>query len=206
MVPRTELAAVEINDQLDILKRKFYETKFSKLLVYDKTIDNIIGYIHSYELFKKPKSIKAILLPIINFVPETMPAQQLMKEFIQQHKSIAVVVDEFGGTAGIVTMEDIIEEIFGEIEDEHDKESLIDIQESENQYLFSARLEIDFLNEKYGFDFVKSDDYETIGGFILHFHESIPRVNESIRIGKYLFKVTAADTNHIETVHLTIQE
>ncbi len=206
MVPRTEIAAIEIGDTLEELKIKFYETKFSKLLVYDKNIDNIIGYIHSYELFKRPKNVKSILLPISNFIPETMPANELLKDFIQQHKSIAVVVDEMGGTSGIVTMEDIIEEIFGEIEDEHDKENLVEIQHSETEYTLSARLEIDYLNEKYNLNLPESDDYETIGGFIIHHHESIPKVNEIIKISPYQFKITEIDINHIETIHLTIKD
>jgi CBS domain containing-hemolysin-like protein len=205
MVPRTEIVALDIKDSLISLKAKFIETKFSKILIYDNNIDNIIGYVHSYELFKSPNSIKSILLPVTNIIPETMPANELMKSFIQQHKSIAVVVDEFGGTSGIVTMEDIIEEIFGEIEDEHDKESLVEIQQNEHQFLFSARLEIDYLNEKYNLEIPEHDDYETIGGFILFCHESIPKVNETIKIGRYTFKITAADINHIESVHLTIE-
>ena len=145
------------------------------------------------------------MLPITNFVPETMPANEIMKDLIQQHKSIAVVVDEMGGTSGIVTMEDIIEEIFGEIEDEHDKENLIEIEHSKTEYTLSARLEIDYLNEKYDFDFPVSDDYETIGGFIIHYHESIPKVDEIIKINLYEFKIMSIDINHIETVHLTIK-
>ncbi len=205
MIPRTEIIALDINTTIEELKQKFIETRLSKILIFDKTIDNIIGYVYSKELFKRPENIKSVLLPV-SIVPESMPANEILTIFIQQNKSIAIVVDEFGGTSGMLTMEDVMEEIFGEIEDEHDKEELIDRKINDNEYLFSSRLETDYVNSKYNINLPILDTFETIGGLIMHYHESIPEKNELIKIDKFLFKVIAVSKTKIETVHLTIEQ
>lgn len=203
MVPRTEIVAVEENDSLDGLSKVFIETGFSKILIYKNSIDNIIGYTHSSDMFKNPEDIYSIMRSVF-FVPETMLANDVLSLFIKQYKSIAIVVDEFGGTAGIVTMEDIIEEIFGEIEDEYDADELIEKQISNTEYIFSGRLEIDYVNEKYKLGLPQSDDYETIAGFIIHFHESIPDSKEEINIDHLCFTILQASENRIDQVHLKI--
>lgn len=203
MVPRPEISALESNESLDELRKLFIETGFSKILIYKETIDNIIGYVHSSDMFKKPGDISSIMRSVF-FVPETMLANNVLSMFFQQHKSIAIVVDEFGGTAGIVTMEDIMEEIFGEIEDEYDEDEFTDKQIADNEYILSGRLEIDYLNEKYDMDFPQSDDYETIAGFIINNHESIPGLRDEITIGKYTFTILQASENRIKQVRLKI--
>ena len=203
MVPRPEISALDENESLNKLRKNFIKTGFSKILIYNKSIDNIIGYIHSSDLFKSPKDIKSITRSVI-YVPETMLANDVLSMFFNQHKSIAIVVDEFGGTAGIVTMEDIIEEIFGEIEDEYDVEGLVEKQVSDNEFILSGRLEIDYLNEKYNLSLPQSDDYETIAGFIINTYESIPGLREEISIGKFFFTVLQASENRIEQVRLKI--
>ena len=167
MIHRTEIIAMDIEDSIDELKEKFIETELSKILIYRGSIDNIIGYVHSLELFKKPESIKSILLPV-SIVPESMPASEILKQFINQRRSMAVVVDEFGGTSGVITTEDIIEEIFGEIEDEHDVEELIELQVDDDTFLFSAKTEIDYINDKYKLNLPESEEYETLGGLIFY--------------------------------------
>lgn len=203
MVPRPEISALDDNESLDNLSKTFIETGFSKILIYHESIDNIIGYIHSSDLFKSPKDIKSITRSMI-YVPETMLANDVLSMFIKQHKSIAIVVDEFGGTAGIVTMEDIIEEIFGEIEDEYDDDGFIEKQVSDNEFILSGRLEVDYLNEKYDLRLPQSDDYETIAGLIINTHESIPDLREEISIGKFSFTILQASENRIEQVRLKI--
>lgn len=203
MVPRTEIIAQDVNSSILELKQKFIQTRLSKVLIYSGSIDNIIGYVYSKELFKNQESIRAILLPV-SVVPESMPASEVLTVFIQQHKSIVVVVDEFGGTSGILTMEDVMEEIFGEIEDEHDKEEMIEKQVSETEFIFSARLETDYLNDKYHLQLPILDNFETLSGLIMHFHESIPRLNEEIHIEKFLFTITAVTRTRIEQVNLKI--
>jgi len=203
MVPRPEISALESNESLDELRKLFIETGFSKILIYKESIDNIIGYVHSSDLFKKPADIKSIMRSVF-FVPESMLANNVLSMFFKQHKSIAIVVDEFGGTAGIVTMEDIMEEIFGEIEDEYDEDEFTDKQITDNEYILSGRLEIDYLNEKYDMDFPQSDDYETIAGFIINNHESIPELRDEISIGKYTFTILQASENRINQVRLKI--
>ncbi|MEW6468521.1 MAG: hemolysin family protein [Bacteroidota bacterium] len=205
MVPRTEIVAVSVNSSIEQLRQKFIDTRLSKILVYENSIDNMIGYTHSYELFKKPDSIRSILRPSL-IVPETMPASGALTLFIQQHKSVAVVVDEFGGTAGMLTMEDVMEEIFGEIEDEHDKEDLVEKQITDNEYVFSGRLEIDYLNETYGLDLPLVEGFETLAGFILNNYKSLPRRGETIRIGKYVFKILAVSDTRIEQVSIRVEE
>jgi CBS domain containing-hemolysin-like protein len=203
MVPRPEISALESSESLDELRKLFIETGFSKILIYEESIDNIIGYVHSSDMFKYPADIKSITRSVF-FVPETMLANDVLTMFFKQHKSIAIVVDEFGGTAGIVTMEDIMEEIFGEIEDEYDEDEFTDRQIADNEYVLSGRIEIDYLNEKYGLDFPQSDDYETIAGFIISNYESIPELRDEINIGKYTFTILQASENRIEQVRLKI--
>ena len=203
MVPRTEIIALDADSNIDELKRKFVQTRLSKILIYSKTIDNIIGYVYSKELFKKPESIRNILLPV-SVVPESMAASEVLTVFIQQHKSIAVVVDEFGGTSGMLTMEDVMEEIFGEIEDEHDKEELIEKQINDTEFIFSARLETDYINQKYHLELPILDNFETIGGLIMYYHESIPKVNEVISIDDFQFTITSATRTRIEQVSIKI--
>ncbi|MCC7332782.1 MAG: HlyC/CorC family transporter [Flavobacteriales bacterium] len=203
MIHRTEIVALEINDSIEELKTKFVETELSKILIYRDTIDNIIGYVHSLDLFKIPESIKSILMPVA-IVPESMPANEILKLLIKQHRSIAVVVDEFGGSSGIVTTEDIIEEIFGEIDDEHDVEELVEKQIDENSYVFSAKTEIDYINNKYKLNLPESEEYETLGGLIFYKHESIPEKGEVIMLDKYRFKIEEVSNNKIELICVQI--
>ncbi|HSG67751.1 MAG TPA: hemolysin family protein [Bacteroidales bacterium] len=203
MVPRPDITAVEEGESLDDLRKMFITTGYSKILIYRETTDNIIGYTHSSDMFKKPKDIRAITRSVF-YVPETMLANKVLSMFFKQHKSIAVVVDEFGGTAGIVTMEDIIEEIFGEIDDEYDEDEFIEKKIADNEYILSGRLEIDYLNEKYHLDLPQSDDYETLAGLIINEHESIPDLKEEIVINKFSFTILQASENRIEQVRLKI--
>lgn len=205
MVPRTEIKALDINDSIDNLKKLLIETGHSKIPVYNDTIDNIIGYTHSFDLFKSPDNIKSILKSII-IVPETMLASEVLKTMIQEHKSTAVVVDEFGGTSGMVTLEDIIEEIFGEIEDEYDVEELVEDQLNDNEFIFSARLEIDYLNNKYELSIPESDEYETLAGFIISQFKDIPETNEEIKIFNFKFLILGATEKRIELVRMKVNE
>ena len=203
MIHRTEIIAMDIDDSIEELSQKFIETELSKILIYRDSIDNIIGYVHSIELFKKPESIKSILLPI-SIVPESMLASEILKQFINQRRSMAVVVDEFGGTSGVLTTEDVIEEIFGEIEDEHDVEELIEQQLDERTFLFSAKTEIDYINDKYKLAIPESEEYETLGGFIFYFHESIPEKDDKIQIEKFILTINEVSNNKIELVTLQL--
>ncbi len=203
MVPRTEIAALSIDDNISKLKEKFVETGLSKILIYRNNIENIIGYTHSVEIFNNPVSITSILLPI-SLVPESMTANTMLSTFLKQQRSIAVVIDEFGGVSGIVTIEDVIEEIVGEIDDEHDKQELLEQMINEQEYLFAGRLEIGYLNEKYDLKLPESDEYETLSGLITHHHESIPRLNEVIDIGVFQFIVTKVNETRIEDTSLKI--
>jgi len=205
MVPRTEIIAIEVDEAIERLNKLFIDNGLSKIIVYRKTIDNIIGYVHSFELFKSPVSIKQILLPIA-FVPSAMPGKELLELFTKQAGNIAVVVDEYGGTAGIVTIEDVVEEIFGEIEDEHDVEDLLEEKISEDSYRFSARLEIDYLNNEYGFNLPESDEYETLGGFIIHQLETIPALGEIIELENSTLEIEKVSDRRIEVVCLKINE
>lgn len=205
MIPRTEIVALEVNDHIDELQEKFIETGLSKILIYRDSIDNVIGYTHVQELFKKPKKIKSILIPVI-IVPESMPANEVLTTFINNRKSIAVVVDEFGGTSGLLTIEDVIEEIFGEIEDEHDTEELLEKKVSENEFLFSARIEIDYINEKYKLGLPESEEYETLAGLIIDIHESIPSENEHILLFPYEFVVKKVSEKRIDLVEVNIND
>lgn len=203
MVPRNEIAALNKSETIEVLQNFFIETGHSKILIYQESIDNVIGYTHSYDLFKKPGTVLEIIKPVI-IVPETMPANKLLNMFISERKSVALVVDEFGGTAGMLTIEDVIEEIFGEIEDEYDVEDLIDNQLDEDEYMLSGRLEIDYLNQKYKLGLPTSDDYSTLAGFIIHHHESIPVVTDEIQIGPHLFTIIQASDTRIEQVILRL--
>ncbi len=203
MIPRNEITALAINDSLEELREAFISTGHSKVLIYQDTIDNIIGYVHSYDLFRRPKSIRSILITIL-ICPETMPARDLLKQFIQSRKHAAVVLDEFGGTSGMITLEDLIEEIVGEIDDEFDKAHFVEKVISENEYQFSGRLEIDYLNEKYKLELPVDDSYSTLAGFIIHHQESIPRVNDLIEVGIFRFTILQASDTRIEQVRLSI--
>ena len=196
MVPRNEIIALEINDEIQVLKELFLKTGYSRILIYKDNIDNIIGYVHSIELFKLPKNIKSALLPV-GIIPESMSANKILEDFIAKKIGVMVVVDEYGGTAGILTMEDIIEEIFGEIDDEHDN-SMVDHQKiNENQYVFSARVEIDFINEKYRLELPEKEDYETLGGLIINYAETIPNKDDSFVIDNYRIIVLEVEENRI---------
>lgn len=204
IVPRTEIVACDKEVSTDELRSRFIETGLSKILIYDENIDNIIGYIHSSELFKHPDNWLEQLCKV-SIVPETMAANKLMRVLMQEKKSLAVVVDEFGGTSGIVTLEDLVEEIFGEIEDEHDMRREVARKVSENEYLLSGRMEIDTLNEMFGLDLPESDDYVTIAGLILHYYQKFPKLNESIEYGKYTFKIVKATATKIELVRMKVR-
>lgn len=201
IVPRTDIIALEVNSTIEDLKQKFIETGFSKIPIYQESIDNIIGYVQSSELYNLPENIESMIIKLI-IVPETMPAQKLLNLFMKERKSIALVVDEFGGTSGIVTTEDIIEEIFGEIEDEHDTNELVEKKINNNEFVFSGRMEIDYINEKYKLNIPESDDYETIAGFILYNYERIPNQNDKISIPPYDFIITKIDKPRIELIKL----
>jgi putative hemolysin len=202
MVPRNEIEAVDITTPVEELRAKFIETKLSKIIIYDDVIDNIVGYIHHLDLNRRPAAIKDILHQI-TAVPEAMSAVDLMNRFTKERKSIAWVIDEFGGTAGIVTMEDVLEEIFGDINDEYDEEEFVEKQIAENEFIFSGRLELDYLNEKYGFN-LPTDDSETLSGYIITQHETIPKIKERIFIGRYEFDILLVTNTRIETVKMKI--
>lgn len=203
MIPRTEIIATEVNDNMEELRKKLIETGVSKILIYKETIDNIIGYVHSYEMFKKPESIKSVLLPVL-IVPETMPAQEALSRFIQERKSMAVVVDEFGGTSGLLTMEDVMEEIFGDIEDEHDIEEFEETRISDSEYVFSGRLEVDYINDEYDLELPVGEDYETLAGLIISNHGSIPSRDEVITIGDFRFTIMEVSDKRIERVKVKV--
>ena len=206
MTPRTELAAVDIYDSISELKEMFIETGYSKILVHQNSHDDIIGYVHSFELFKKPKSIKAILIPV-EFVPETIFIKDVLDLLTKKRKSVAVVLDEYGGTSGIITIEDIVEELFGEIEDEHDEEEeLIEKELKEGTYLFSTRFDVEYLNQTYKLNIPESDSYGTLGGFIVDFTKEIPQKGEQITIEKFHFTIEEATNKKIELVKMTIRE
>lgn len=204
MIPRTEIVAVDINDKIEELSQAFSDSGHSKILVYKESIDNVIGFCHSLELFKKPKTIEDILTPI-KIVPETLMANELMIQFIEDRKSLALVVDEYGGTSGIVSIEDIIEEIFGEIQDEHDEDDLIEQKLNEHTYLLSARHEIDYLNEKYEWE-LPTGDYETLGGLILNINEDLPELGDTLDIEPYTFTIQDMNDIRIESVKLIIDK
>ncbi len=201
MIPRTEIVAVDVYTKPKELATLFSETGLSKILVYKENIDDILGYVHSFELFKKPKNLKKVLIPVV-FVPETMLAKDVLNVLTKKRKSIAVVIDEYGGTSGILTVEDIIEEIFGEIEDEHDTPQLTETILEEGHYIFSARLEVDYINETYNLKLPEDEAYETLGGLIVSITEKIPEQEEEITIDNYLFKILEVSNTKIELVEV----
>ena len=204
MTPRTELVALEINENVETLKNLFITTGYSKIIIYQNSIDDIVGYVHSFELFKKPKTIKSIMIPV-EFVPETIFIKEILNLLTVKRKSVATVIDEYGGTSGIVTIEDIIEELFGEIEDEHDQdETLIEQQLDDKTYLFSARLEVTYLNETYKLNIPEEDSYETLGGFIVNTSSEILTKGEQIRIENFHFQIESSSNNKIEVVKMFI--
>ena len=203
MIPRTEIVAVELNESIENLIATFVSSGFSKILIYNENIDDILGYVHSFDMFKKPKNIKEVLIPIVN-IPETIQINEVLNILTRKRKSMAVVLDEYGGTSGIVTLEDIVEELFGEIEDEHDKDNFIEEQLSESEYLFSARLEVEYLNETYHLEIPESEEYETLGGFIVLHNEGIPTQGELIQIPPFSFVIEACSQTKIETVRLVV--
>jgi CBS domain containing-hemolysin-like protein len=204
MTPRTEIVAVDLYSSVVELRELFIETGYSKILVYHNTLDDIVGYIHSFELFKKPRTIKSVMIPV-EFVPETVFIKDTMNLLTKKRKSVAVVLDEYGGTSGIITMEDIVEELFGEIEDEHDSvESLIENQLDKSTYLFSTRLDVEYLNEEYKLNIPENDSYSTLGGFIVDFSKEIPQKGSQINIGNFQFLIEEATNKKIELVKMTI--
>ena len=203
MVPRTEITAIEFKTTVNELVKKFIETGYSKIPIYAGTIDNIIGYISSKELYKGSDTIKSRLVPL-SVVPDSMPVNKLFHNLIKERKSMVIVVDEYGGTSGIITLEDIMEEIFGEIEDEHDTTEFIENQINENEFILSGRLEIDYINEKYKLNFPESNDYDTLAGFIISHYGDIPKINTIIRIGIYEMKLLKVSPIRIELVHITL--
>jgi putative hemolysin len=205
MIPRTEIAAVPVDASIDELRQKFIETGYSRILVYEKDIDRITGYVHHSSLFRNPPRLEDIIRKIPN-VPESMPANRLLTKLLQDHGNIAAVIDEFGGTSGVVTTEDILEEIFGEIEDEHDNPSLTEKKTADGEYLFSGRLEIDYLNNIYELNLPTSDEYETLAGLILHYHPSFPKINETIRISGFTFRITSSNRKKISIVALSVSD
>jgi CBS domain containing-hemolysin-like protein len=205
MVPRNEIEAIEVASSISVLEKMFAETGFSRIPVYEDSIDNIIGYAHHLQMFSHPRNIRAIVKSL-SIVPETMSAKKLLKKLMAQQKTIAVVVDEFGGTAGLVTVEDLLEEIFGEIEDEHDEIEFLEEKISEKQFIFSGRLEIDYINEKYKLELPDDEEYETIAGFILYHHGRIPAQGEVVICGDYRFDILKAENPRIELIKMTIEE
>ena len=205
MVPRTEIDAVEDTCDVEALKQVFIESGHSKVIVYHEDIDHVVGYIHSSEMFHHPKDWREGIRQL-SFVPETMQASRLMKTFMQQQKSLAIVVDEFGGTSGLIALEDIVEEIFGEIEDEHDSNNYVAKQMGDGEYMLSARLEIEKVNEMFGLELPESDEYMTVGGLILHEYQSFPKLNEIVKIGRYEFKIVKNTATKIELVRLKVEE
>lgn len=204
MIPRTEIVAVDLSTQPQDLIEIFTKTGLSKILVYNETIDDIIGYVHSFELFKSPPTIKSILLPVV-FVPETMLVKDVLNILIKKRKSISVVIDEYGGTSGMMTVEDIVEELFGEIEDEHDAVVLVEEELGEDQFLFSARLEVDYLNENYKLDIPEEENYETLGGYIVNHTEEIPEQGSVVQIDHFSFMIKEVSNTKIELVEIKVK-
>lgn len=205
MIPRTEIVAVDLNETIENLIATFVSSGFSKILIYNENIDDIVGYVHSFDMFKKPKTIKEVLIPIVT-IPETIQINEVLNLLMRKRKSMAVVLDEYGGTSGIVTLEDIVEELFGEIEDEHDKDKFIEEKISDDEYLFSARLEVDYINETYHLNLPESEEYETLSGLIVLHTEEIPTKGETINLPPFVFSIEACSQTRIETVRVFIKE
>lgn len=205
MIPRPEMVVLSVDESIDVLRDLFVQSQLSKILIFRDTVDNIIGFVHSFEMFKNPPNILSALMPV-SIVPESMSANELLTLFTRQHKSIAVVVDEFGGTSGLVTLEDVMEEIFGEIYDEHDKAELVERKFSDHEFAFSGRLEIDYLNSKYNLNIPVNPAYETLGGFILYHHESVPEANQQVAIKPFAFNIMKMDGTRIALVRMKIEK
>ena len=205
MIPRTEIVAVDLNETIENLIATFVSSGLSKILIYNENIDDIVGYVHSFDMFKKPKTIKEVLIPVVT-IPETIQINEVLNLLMRKRKSMAVVLDEYGGTSGIVTLEDIVEELFGEIEDEHDKDKFIEEKISDDEYLFSARLEVDYINETYHLNLPESEEYETLSGLILLHTEEIPTQGETISLPPFVFSIEACSQTRIETVRIFIKE
>ena len=205
MIPRTEIVAVDLNETIENLIATFVSSGFSKILIYNENIDDIVGYVHSFDMFKKPKTIKEVLIPVVT-IPETIQINEVLNLLMRKQKSMAVVLDEYGGTSGIVTLEDIVEELFGEIEDEHDKDKFIEEKISDDEYLFSARLEVDYINETYHLNLPESEEYETLSGLIVLHTEEIPTQGETISLPPFVFSIEACSQTRIETVRVFIKE
>ena len=203
MIPRTEIMAVEVHDSTNNLKQLFMDTGLSKIMVYNNSLDDIIGYAHFFDLFKKPKNIRSILLPI-EIVPETMMIHDILNDLILKSKSVAIVLDEYGGTSGLITIEDIIEELFGDIEDEHDSFNLLEEKVNDREFKFSTRLEVDYINEEYDLNLAEDSTYETLGGLIVNHTENIPSTGEIIEIDNYQFTIIKESASKIEEVHLKV--
>ncbi len=203
MIPRTEIVAVDIDDSIKNLNALFRSTGMSKIVVYNDTIDDILGYVHSFELFKKPKDIKSVVMPV-EFVPETMLVKDVLSLLTKKRKSISIVIDEYGGTSGIITVEDIVEELVGEIEDEHDTMELIEEKIDDSNYKFSARLEVDYINETYKLDLPENENYETLGGLIVDETEEIPHVDDQVQIENYVFTILEVSSTKIDLVSLRV--
>ena len=203
MIPRTEIVAVDINEKPEDLIQTFISSGFSKLLVYNENIDDIVGYVHTFDMFKKPKDIKSVLMPV-PYIPETMLINEVLNILTRKRKSMAVVLDEYGGTSGMLTLEDIVEELFGEIEDEHDKDLFLEEKISENEYLFSARLEVEYINETYKLGLPESEEYETLGGLIVAFNEGIPQKGERVIIPQFNFVIEECSETKIQLVRILI--
>ena len=204
MIPRTEITAVELRDSIANLSSVFIETGYSKILVYRDSIDNIVGHVHSFDLFKRPRSIRTLLKPV-EYVPETMPIHDVLNLLTKKRRSMAVVLDEYGGTSGILTIEDIVEELFGEIEDEHDVSELIEQRIDEHTFLFSGRHEVDYLNQTYKLQLPESEQYETLGGLVVSETEAIPDLGSQIQLGDYRFTIEEVASNRIEQIRLEIK-
>ncbi|MDP2089171.1 MAG: hemolysin family protein [Flavobacteriaceae bacterium] len=205
MIPRTEINAVEINDDIETLNQLFISSGNSKIIVYDKNLDNVLGYVHAFDMFKKSKNIQQIIKPI-EMIPESMRINYVLNMLIKKRKSIAIVLDEYGGTSGLLTVEDIVEVLFGDIEDEHDSIELLENQLSETEFEFSSRLEVDYINDTYKLDLPEDESYETLGGMLMSYTETIPELGEIIEINQYQFTITKVSSNKIETVFLLIKE
>lgn len=205
MVPRTEIVAAEINEKPEELIQTFVSSGFSKLLVYNENIDDIVGYVHVFDMFKKPKNIKNVLIPI-PYIPETMLISEVLNMLIRKRKSMALVLDEYGGTSGMLTLEDIVEELFGEIEDEHDKDDFLEEKISDSEYVLSARLEVDYINETYKLNLPESENYETLGGLVVTFNEGIPQKGEVVNVPPFRFVIEECSETKIQTLRVLISE
>ncbi len=203
MVPRTEMMSVEIHETIVNLRKVFTETGYSKIVVYKNSLDDIVGYVSAFELFKKPKTIRSVLLPI-EIVPESMIINDVLSNLMKKRKSVAIVLDEYGGTSGMITIEDVVEELFGEIEDEHDSQELLEEKISTSQFRFSARLEVDYLNEEYNLNIPKEEAYETLGGYIINYTENIPMLNEEIKIENFSIKILKVSSTKIEEISFQV--